>query len=52
VDWIHLAQDMDQWRALVNTITKFGFRKRRRVSYKLKSGKMRDSKSKKTHLLQ
>jgi len=19
VDWIHLAQDMDQWRALVNT---------------------------------
>jgi len=21
VDWIHLAQYMDQWRALVNTIT-------------------------------
>jgi hypothetical protein len=20
VDWIHLAQDRDQWRALVNTI--------------------------------
>jgi hypothetical protein len=20
VDWIHLAQDMDQWRALVNTV--------------------------------
>jgi hypothetical protein len=20
VDWIHLAQDKDQWRALVNTI--------------------------------
>jgi hypothetical protein len=19
-DWIHLAQDMDQWRALVNTV--------------------------------
>jgi hypothetical protein len=20
VDWIHLAQDMDQWRVLVNTV--------------------------------
>jgi hypothetical protein len=20
VEWIHLAQDMDQWRALVNTV--------------------------------
>jgi hypothetical protein len=20
VDWIHLAQDMDQWRSLVNTV--------------------------------
>jgi hypothetical protein len=20
VDWIHLAQDSDQWRALVNTV--------------------------------
>jgi hypothetical protein len=20
VDWIHLAQDMDQWRALMNTV--------------------------------
>jgi hypothetical protein len=20
MDWIHLAQDMDRWRALVNTI--------------------------------
>jgi len=20
VDWIHLAQDMDQWRAVVNTV--------------------------------
>jgi hypothetical protein len=20
VDWIHLAQDMDRWRALVNTV--------------------------------
>jgi hypothetical protein len=23
VDWIHLVQDRDQWRALVNTIMKF-----------------------------
>jgi len=22
VDWIHLAQDGDQWRALVNTVMK------------------------------
>jgi hypothetical protein len=22
VDWIHLAQDRDRWRALVNTVTK------------------------------
>jgi hypothetical protein len=21
IDWIDLAQDMDQWRALVNTVT-------------------------------
>jgi len=20
VDWIHVAQDMDQWKALVNTV--------------------------------
>jgi hypothetical protein len=20
VDWVHLAQDMDQWRAVVNTV--------------------------------
>jgi hypothetical protein len=23
VDWIDLAQDIDQWRALVNTVMKF-----------------------------
>jgi hypothetical protein len=22
VDWIHLAQDRDQWRAVVNTVMK------------------------------
>jgi hypothetical protein len=23
VDWIHLAQDMDQWRGVVNTVMNF-----------------------------
>jgi hypothetical protein len=26
VDWIHVAEDRDQWRAVVNTV--FGFHKR------------------------
>jgi hypothetical protein len=24
VEWIHLAQDRDRWRAVVNTVTKLG----------------------------
>jgi len=31
VDWMHLAQDMDQLQAVVNTVMNFGFYKRRRI---------------------
>jgi hypothetical protein len=32
VDWLHLAQDTDQCRALVNTVMDLGFYKRRGIS--------------------
>jgi hypothetical protein len=33
VNWFHLAQDIDQWRNLVNTVMNlFGFHKRRGIS--------------------
>jgi hypothetical protein len=28
VDWIHLAQDRDKWRAVGNTVMNYGFHKR------------------------
>jgi len=33
VDWIHLAQDMDQRWAIVNMVMNSGLRKRRRISW-------------------
>jgi hypothetical protein len=27
IDWVHLAQERDQWRVLVKTVVNFGFRK-------------------------
>jgi hypothetical protein len=27
MEWIHVAQGRDQWRALVNTVMNFGFSK-------------------------
>jgi hypothetical protein len=32
VDWIHLAQNRDQWRALLNTAVTFGFHNMRESS--------------------
>jgi hypothetical protein len=32
VDYIHLAQDRDWWRALVSTLMNLGFHKRRAIS--------------------
>jgi hypothetical protein len=33
VDWIRLAQDRDQLRAVVDTVINFGFRKRQWISW-------------------
>jgi len=33
VDWIHLADVKNKWRALLNTLMKFGFHKIRRSSW-------------------
>jgi hypothetical protein len=32
IEWMHLAQDRDQWLVLVNKIMTFGFHKRRVIS--------------------
>jgi 4-hydroxyphenylpyruvate dioxygenase-like putative hemolysin len=32
VDFMHLAQDRNQWQALVNTIMNLGFHKRWKIS--------------------
>jgi len=32
VDWMHLAQNTDQWGAVVNTVMKFGFHIRWEIS--------------------
>jgi hypothetical protein len=33
VDWIHLAQDRDQWRTLANTVMKISFNIRESALY-------------------
>jgi hypothetical protein len=32
VDWIHLAQDRDQWQDLLNTVMNLQFHKRQGIS--------------------
>ena len=32
VNWIYLIHNRDKWRAVVNAVTNFGFRKVRRIS--------------------